>query len=78
MSGADPALPDDEGFYTLPSVAVMARAACISEREFRRGLKIAEATGWLIVRGNLYCPIVPDHLTHRVDELIAEADAGGF
>ena len=60
MSGAEPALPDADGFYTLPPIEVMAKAACVSVKTFRRGLEIAEAEGWLISRpGNRYCLTMP-------------------
>ena len=70
MSGAEPALPDSEGFYELPPVEVMAKAACVSVKTFRRGLKVAEAGGWLIMRpGNRYCFTVPDHLAAQAAEM---------
>jgi hypothetical protein len=63
-------MPDAEGFYTLPPVAVMAKAACMSVRSFRRALKVAEDTGWLVVRGgDRYCFTVPDHLAAQAAEM---------
>jgi hypothetical protein len=48
----------------------MAKAAGVSVKTFRRGLRIAEAEGWLITRpGNRYCLTVPDHLAAQAAEM---------